>query len=510
FLMQSSSASTSMLVSLVSARMMSLQQALLLIPGAAIGTTLTVQLISFNILMYSLPLIAIGFFISVISRNRRTNALGKMIMGFGLIFFGMKVMSETVIPLKSLPFFINAMTTLSGNRFWALIFSALFTIIIQSSGATLGIVIALAHQGVIDLRGAIPIIFGANVGTCITAILASMGTTREAKRVAWAHFLYKLLGVVLFYPFITYLALLVEWLTRLLGMIPGLSDVSVARQVANADTLYNVIVALLFIPFVKQFEMLTRQFLPQKLEETQEVRPKYLELQIMDSPVIAIGSVMREISRMGRFVQEQMKAAAKVIFERKESEIDFIIQRDDKVDQLHHSITCYLANLTQKNLSEDELQKSIGLLYIVTDLENIGDLIVKNLMPLGRKIINNDLHFSAEGEAELKELYKQVEEDLARVVISCSTWDKKLALEVMEHRELMKHLGQELMLKHLARLQEERKDTLETSSVHLDVINYLLRLEFHLYHIAGVVAGRIELRPKEGQNQHLEETNDIE
>lgn len=498
FLLQSSSATTTMLVSLVSARLMTLRQALVIIPGAAIGTTITVQLISFNILEYSLPMIAIGFFIYMVARNRRTKAFGSVILGFGLIFFGMKIMTDVIAPLKELPFFSNAMTALSDNPFWALVFSALFTAMIQSSGATLGLVIALSHQGSITLLGAIPIIFGANIGTCITAILASLGASREAKRVAWGHLIYKVIGVAVFYPFMNQLAIAAQWFTNLLSGLPiGVGGASVARQVANTHTLYNVIIALLILPFIGEFEKLIRRIMPQKPGEVQEVRSKYLELQILESPSIAIGSVMREVSRMGRFVQEQMRAIGEVIFNRAESEIEFIHQRDDKIDQLQISITRYLANLTQKKLTDEELEKSIGLLYIVKDLENIGDIIDKNLVPLGEKIIMNNLRFSPEGEQELKDLYRKVMEDLSRVVVASSTWDERTAMEVVEHKEMLKYRREELMLKHLRRLQEGLKETIETSSVHMDIINYLLRVEFYAYRIARVITGQIIIEPKE-------------
>ncbi len=498
FMMQSSSAVTTMLVSLVSARLMTLRQALVIIPGAAIGTTITVQLISFNILDYSLPMIALGFFIYAVSHERRKRAIGSVILGFGMIFFGMKIMTESIDPLRGFGFFIDAMEALSRHPFMAMVFSALFTALIQSSGATLGIVIALAYQGSISLEGAIPIIFGANIGTCITAILASLGASREAKRVAWAHLAYKLIGVILFYPFIPYLALGVQKLSTLLSFLPmGLAEPSPPRLVANTHTLYNLIIAFGLLPLLPQFEQLIRRIMPPKAGEARVVRTKYLDLQILESPSIAIGSVLREMSRMARFVQEQMKAIGEVLFERKESQIDFIHKRDDKIDQLQISITRYLANLTQKRLSPDELDKSIGLLSIVNDLENIGDIIDKNLIPLGTKIIQNTLRFSPEGEKELKELYQHVMEDLSRVVIASSSWQEKPALEVIEHKEMLKNMRQELMLKHLSRMQEELKETIETSSVHMDIINYLLRLEFYSYRIARVVAGQITIQQKE-------------
>jgi phosphate:Na+ symporter len=491
FLMQSSSATTTMLVSLVNAKLMSVRQTIGMIFGAAIGTTITVQLISFNVADYSLLLIALGFILTVTMKRRRYIALGNILLGFGFIFFGMKVMSDVTAPLKDFAAFQNTILILTHYPMWAMIFAALFTALFQSSAATLGIVISISRQGVFTLPATIPLIFGANIGTCATALLASLSASRDGKRVAWAHLFFKVFGVLIFFPFMTYLATVGAGATHFMASLPvPLGSDSMARQIANTHLIFNVLIALIFFPFMAQLEKLVYGFLPRRPDETLEVRSKYLDLQILDTPSIAIGSCIREISRMARFVEEMMRTIGEAIFNREDRQWDFIHTRDDKVDKLQTSITRYLTNLTQKKLSEEELAKSIGLLYIVSDLENIGDIIDKNLLLLAQKMYYNNLEFSEAGKKELQELHHKVSEDLSATVVALTSSSREIAERVTGHKHMLTDYGQKLHLQHLKRLKEGLRETIETSSVHLDVINYLLRIEFHVYRIACIVAGK--------------------
>ncbi len=491
FFTQSSSATTTMLVSLVNTKLMTVRQTLGIIFGAAIGTTITVQLISFNVAEYSLLLIAVGFLVTMVMKQRKYIALGNILLGFGFIFFGMKVMSDVTVPLKDFPAFQNAILVLTYYPLWAIVFAALFTALFQSSAATLGIVLSISRHGVFTLPATIPLIFGANIGTCATALLASLRASRDAKRVAWAHFFFKVIGVLIFLPLMAYLAMAGEGATHFLASLPiPLGSDSMARQIANTHLIFNVLITLIFLPLMGLLERMVYGFLPRRPDETLEVRSKYLDLQILDTPSIAIGSCIREISRMARFVEEMMRTIGQAIFNRDDREWDFIHGRDDKVDKLQTSITQYLTNLTQKKLSEEELTKSIGLLYIVSDLENIGDIIDKNLLVLAQKMYNNNLEFSEAGKQELQELHHKVSEDLSATIVALTSSSPEIAERVISHKPMLTDYGQKLHLQHLKRMKEGLRETIETSSVHLDVINYLLRIEFYAYRIACIVAGK--------------------
>jgi phosphate:Na+ symporter len=487
FLTQSSTATTSMLVSLVNTRLLTVRESLGLIFGAAIGSTITVQLISFNIYEYSLVMIVAGFLLLFSAKRRRTVALGNIIIGFGFVFFGMKVMIQVMEPLRAVPGLRNAMLVLKNHPGWSVILSALFTGLIHSSGATLGLTLSIASHGLLDLKTAIPIIFGAVIGTCATALMVAATGPRDGKRVAWAHLLFKTISVLLFFPFIAYVALAGAYVSHLLQ-----PDASVPRQIANTYTLFAIVIAALFLPLRTQLERLVYLIVPHQEDERDEVKTKYLDLQMLDAPSIAIGSSLREISRMGRFVQEMTRSGAIAIFEKNQSERDFIHARDDKVDKLQTSIARYLINLTQRHLSERELEKVFGLLFIVSDLENIGDIIDKNLVPIADKMIAHNLEFSEEGKKELMEMHHKVSEDLSQVMISLASFDRELAKGVMAHKHILTEYGKHLHLHHLRRLQEGLRESVDTSSVHLDLINYFQRIEFYVYRIASVISGETQ------------------
>jgi phosphate:Na+ symporter len=330
------------------------------------------------------------------------------------------------------------------------------------------------------------------IGTCATALIAASTGPRDGKRVAWAHLLFKAIGVVVFFPFIKYLALVGSSVSHFLE-----PAASVPRQIANTHTIFAILIAALFLPFRAQLEQLVYLILPQREGERDEVKTKYLDLQILDAPSIAIGSALREISRMGRFVEEMMRAGARALFEKSQSERDFIHVRDDKVDKLQASIVRYLISLSQRQLSEQEHEKVFGLLFIVSDLENIGDIIDKNLVPIADKMMTHNLEFSQEGRKELLEMHHKVSEDLSQVMVALAPFDRDLAKGVTAHKRILTDYGKELHLHHLRRLQEGLRETADTSSVHLDLINYFQRIEFYVYRIASVIAGEMKFLVRE-------------
>lgn len=476
FFTQSSSATTVMLVSFAKAGLITLRQSLGLIFGAAIGTTITVQLISFRITDYALLMVAFGFLLSVVLKNNYYKNIGKTILGFGLIFFGIKVMSDQMMPLRNYPIFENLMVALAEQPFLLLIISALFTAVIQSSGATIAIAIALSYQNLIDLRSTIPIILGANIGTTATALLASIGAPIVAKRVAIAHFIFKTAGVLIFLP-----------LMIPLNYIGELTSVNVARQIANTHTIFNVLITFIFILFIPNFTRFIEKLVPTPADESQPLRTKYLDLEILDTPPIAIGSAIRELSRMARFDEEMMHYISKAIINKDESVFHLIKQREDKIEYLQSTLTLFLTNLTQKSLTEDESSKCIAMLYIVSDLAGIGDIIDKNLSVLAEKMIDNDLVFSEEGKADLMELHHSVIENLNTVVVAITSFDEKIVSKVIENKNEFKRNGRKLHLRHLKRLNEGLRESTDTSSIHLDLINYLIHIEYHILSIANSI-----------------------
>jgi phosphate:Na+ symporter len=290
-----------MLVSFVHAGLMNFTQTLGIILGADIGTTVTAQIIAFKVTDYALIMIAIGFGFQVIPKEDNIRNLGEIIFGFGVLFYGMKLMSDTMEPLRGYEGFINVMKELE-NPFLGLLVGTVFTALIQSSSASTGVIIVLAHQGVVTLESGIPLIFGANIGTCITAGLASINTSRGAKQVALAHILFKIIGVMIFIFWIPGFAELIRWLSIRFG-----SDT--ARQIANAHTIFNVGIALIFIPFTALFSRLITWILPDK-EEDMNIMPKvmFLDEGSLSSPALAIELARRELSHMAGTLGRMLKA----------------------------------------------------------------------------------------------------------------------------------------------------------------------------------------------------------
>jgi phosphate:Na+ symporter len=492
FLTQSSSATTLMLVGFVRAELMSLRQSLGVIFGAAIGTTLTVQLISFNIQAYSLPLIAVGYALFFLfGKSERVSACGKVLFGFGLVFFGMAVMGEVIEPLRSSPVFRSLLALLTDRPFYCLMFATLFTALIHSSAATVGIALTLANQDLLTLPESLPIIFGAAIGTCITAFMAAMGGVAEGLRVAWAHLLYKI-GMVALFFFWPMNALVVAASERITGaMGQTFPDVALfadntGRQMANAYTLLTVIAMVVAVLFFRGvLERMVMVLVPAADDEKKEGRAKYLDLAQLDSPQLALGAAVREISRMGRLVEEMAKATQPALEERNTESLEWLSRRDDKVDRAFMRINNYLTQLTTRKLDPDQMNRAIGLLYVINDLESIGDLIVKIYVPLVGKMIDQDLNFSEEGMREMRDLHAKVTGSLSQTILALTTGgDKELFEEVIRRHDVLQALGRKLHLSHLRRLREGQQETVETSSVHMDMVNYLLRQHYHVFSIA--------------------------
>ena len=298
---QSSSATTVMLVGFVQAGLLNFMQSLGIILGADIGTTITAQLIAFKVTDYALLMIAIGFGLQLIARDDDLLNIGEIVMGFGILFYGMKLMSDAMQPLRDLPGIIETMKSLE-NPLLGLLIGTAFTALVQSSAASIGVVIVLAHQGLVTLESGIPIILGANIGTCITAGLASINATREAKRVALAHVLFKVAGVMLFIFWIPAFAELIRNISARFG-----SDI--ARQIANAHTFFNVSLGIVFLPFINIFSLVIMKILPDKAEGLSVIpSTEYLDETSFSTPSLAIELARKETSRMAQILGRMLRS----------------------------------------------------------------------------------------------------------------------------------------------------------------------------------------------------------
>jgi phosphate:Na+ symporter len=470
---QSSAATTLMLIGFVSAGLMTFRQTLGLVLGADIGTTFTVQLIAFKITDYALVLVGIGFLTSFAARRRTVKDVGNAVLGLGLVFLGLKLMLDGSAPLKANPLAVEVIGAMAQNRVLAMLAAAALTALIASSAATIGIALALATHGLIDLGGAIAIVLGANVGTCATALAAAVGASAEAKRVAAAHVAFKLLGAAVVFPFI-------GPFTRLVAVTAA----DPARQIANAHTLFNVGISFAFLPFTGIAARAIEALVPEAEAGDNPFRTRYLDERAHDQPALALGQATREALRMADVVQGMFRDLVPVFGKDDQELLEDVERRDDRVDFLEREIKLFLTRLDRSAMGAELARKEIALISVIGNLENIGDIIDKNLMELARKKLYHGRRFSEAGWAEIVEFHGMVAKNLERAIAAFAANDQALAQDVLDQRPTMRQRERELRESHLERLRQGLAESLETSEIHLDILTNLKRISSH---VSGLV-----------------------
>jgi phosphate:Na+ symporter len=468
-IIQSSAATTLMLIGFVSAGLMTFRQTLGVILGADIGTTFTVQLIAFHITDYAILLVGMGFVVTVLARRRTVKDVGQAVLGFGLIFLGLKVIIDGVAPLRDNPLALQLLAAAADSPFLALLAGAVFSALVTSSAATLGLTLALAHQGLLPLAGAVPIVLGANVGTCATALMASIATSAEAKRVAVAHIAFKVLGVALVFPFIAPFTAAV-----------ARTAADSARQIANAHTFFNIGISLLFLPFMSLAARTIESLVSEDERGDNPFRTRYLDERALDQPSLALGQATREALRMADVAQGMFRDTVTVFASVNQELLEDVERRDDQVDFLEREIKLFLARLGREAMGPDLSHKEIGLISVIGNLENIGDIIDKNLMELARKKLYGGRRFSEAGWTELLEFHGLVAKNLERAIAAFASNDRALAQEVLDQRPLVRQRERELRESHLTRLRAGLSESLETSEIHLDILTNLKRISSHV------------------------------
>ena len=475
-LLQSSSATTVMLVGFASAGLLSLKQTIGVILGADIGTTVTVQLLAFDLLALAPLIVFFGWLLTALSSGTAGH-FGRAILGFGFLFLGMKLIADGTVPLRSNQLFADVLTALVGLPIVVLLLSAALTAAVHSSAAVIGLALSLAQAGLIPLEGAIPIIFGANVGTAATALVASVGTNAEARRVAVAHAAFKFAGVAVFLPFS---GLFVELVRATAPDVP--------RQIANAHTLFNVGLAILFLPLADVAARIITRAIPET--QRSEIGAIYLNPQVLDTPAVALGQALREVLRMGDVVVQSLRDTIRV-FERNDDDLmRELIKRDDQIDRLEEDIKQYLIKLSERSLTEEQSDRETALLFIIVNLEEIGDVIDKDLLELAEKKIRGHHRFSEQGWAEIKDLHGKVVENLELAMSAVATQDRAIAETVIRHKAVVNTLERRLRQAHMERLRSGLRESIDTSSIHLDVLASLKRANSLASGIAYAVLGQ--------------------
>lgn len=472
-LFQSSTATTVILVSLTSASIISLRQTLAVILGSDIGSTVTAQLIALKATEISLPIVGIGATIIFFSKRHKYKRIGQVLIGFGLLFLGLKIMSDTMYPLRDDPMFGKLLLQMSDSPLLAMVVAAIFTFLVHSSAATIGIIMLLAMQHMISLEPAIYMLFGANIGTSFTAVLSSLGSSRESQRVATAHLLFKVVGVLIFLPFVSPLAELMADLTSNAGF-----------QVANVHTLFNIAIAILFVPFISKFAKFLEFIVPEKKEANSQIVPKYLDESLFNSPELAIGMATKEIMHISDHVLDMTKKIYPLLQSYDMDLAEKLHQKENDIDILATATNKYLTQLLRQQLSKDEFNKAMGLVHMVRDYEYIGDIIEKNLIYKAESKYVNNLDFSSEGHKDILTMHNKILELLHLVNTAVATSSCMLAEKGKTMQEDIVDLEFRLRMSHIARMQRGAQETENTSFIHMDVINAYLRMSEHMKNIA--------------------------
>ena len=453
--LNSSSVTTVLVVGFVTANVMTLAQSVGVIMGSNIGSTMTAQLLAFNLSAYSLILVAVGFFMTFASKTERPKYYGMMIMGLGLVFYGMGLMSEGMKPLRSYEPFLDILASME-NPLLGILAGAVFTGLVQSSAATVGIAIAMASEGLLTLPAGIALALGANIGTCVTALLAALGKPTEAVRAAVVHISFNIVGVLIWLPFLTILANIAVDISPAAPGLEGTAKLAaeVPRQIANANTMFNVINTLLFIGFTTWFARLAERLIPERTPAKGVIiEPEFLDDAALEAPSIALENARREIQRAGHITLEMMDALRTALENKNTTQLEEVARRDDEVDILEAEILSYLGRARQQSLTEDESATQESLLAAMLNLESVADVIETDMVALAKAYLEGEYAASSQETKDMVTgLFETVRRSVELVVKAVGQSDQRAAQDVLLLKAEIQDFADRLFERHAKRL----------------------------------------------------------
>ena len=482
-IIQSSSATTVMVVGFVNAGIMNLTQAIGVIMGANIGTTVTAQLVSFDLNGMAPIALGIGIILYLFASKPKVKNIAEILIGFGILFTGMDFMKNAVEPLAEYKGFTDLLVGFGDHPLLGLLLGFGITAIVQSSSASMGMLIALASQGLIPLNAALPILYGQNIGTCVTSLISSVGASRNAKRAAVMHLIFNVLGTAVF---------LIVLNKPVVNFVTNMNPGDVARQIANTHTLFNIISVIILLPFTKFIINLAIKLVPDKSGEEDESKAiKYLDDRIVETPSIAVASVVKETLRMGKKAKESVNYAIDGFLEQSQENIDKSFKHEKVVNELQKGILNYLLKLSKAHLDEDARDIVDSLFNTVNDIERIGDH-AENIAELAQDIIDSDLKLSKQGTEEVRELYNKVIATYEYALEAMKTYDVDLACKVIKMEEQVDIMEKSCRANHIHRLNNSLC-SIDSGIIFLDLISNLERISDHAVNIAQqVIANKLE------------------
>lgn len=487
--LQSSSATTVMIIGFVSAGLMKLPQAISVVLGANIGTTITAQLIAFKIGDYAWIFVFIGFILYFFMKKKEfVMDIGQIMFGFGILFVGINTMSSTMVPLASSPVFTDMILKVQDIPVLGVMVGTLMTVIIQSSSATIAVLQNLAAtagpdgiHSVIGLEGALPILFGDNIGTTITALLASIGASINAKRTAIAHTIFNITGTLIFIWFIPQIADLMRMIS------PQGAEIDViSRQIANAHTSFNLSCTILFLPIIGLLVKVVTKLIPGNDAERLDSEPIYLDEKVVNQPVFAIHLAIQELTRNAKFAFDMVIKSKQAFLSSDKKAMDSVMETEVTLNSIRSKIVNYLSLiLSTENTTEAQGEKVSALMHVASDIEHIGDYC-KNIVRLSKEKDDNKYEFSDVAYSEIYNCFDHITQMIETTIVALDKGDVDKALEVFKYEEEINQLERNLRKSHMQRVNEKVCSPAFTV-VYTDIIHNIERIGDSCKNIAEVV-----------------------
>ncbi len=498
-IIQSSSATTVMVVGFVNAGLMSLVQAIGVVLGANIGTTVTAQLIAFKITKYALPAIGIGAGLKLFSSSRRWVYIGEILLGFGILFHGLHLMEGAFGVLRKSQEFKDFFLLIGDNHLLGVLIGTVLTMIVQSSSATIGITLALASSGMLTFEASVALILGENIGTTITANLAAIGTNLAARRTALAHFLFNLLGVIymlllfpVFLDFVNFITpgdpdFVIQTQEQAASLVAGIGDKPfIARHIANTHTLFNIINTIVFLPLVGLLAKLSTLLIRGK-EEEMEFHLKYIDNRVLNTPPIALGQARAETKRMAQASLDMLDETVNFLMDGDEKRIKPLEKKEEMVDMLQKEITDFLVALSQKSITPETSKDIASMMHMVNDLERVGDHC-ENLWQLGLRKRNQKVVFSETAMVEIKELADKTREFLAFIIAALERRDISIAQKSEYMEDAIDQMEAVLRNNHITRLNTGECAVLP-GLIFIDMLHNFEKIGDHTYNVSKALVG---------------------
>ena len=489
---QSSSVTTVLVVGFVSAGIMTLVQSVGVIFGANVGTTVTAQIVAFNTTALAYPLIAIGFFMGFVWKQGGVRHYGAMLMGLGLIFYGMAAMGSAMAPLRTHEGFAELLQSLQ-NPVLGMLAGALFTALVQSSSATIGLSVVMATQGLLSLPAGIAILFGAKIGTGITAILAAIGKPRDARRAAAVHVLFNVLGAVIWLPFIPHLAGLAEMVSPVAAHLHGVERLAeeVPRQIANAATIWATANTVLFLPFAGLFATMAIRIIPDRAaEEKAIIRPRYLDDELIQVPAMALERARMELGHMAELTEGMLDKVRPAL---RSGDLSELSQQHDRIVALREAVFGYLQHVGRAEFSDAEAGEHAQLVAAIGEIENMSVAISRELTPLAHALQEANTTPSRETGELLGRLFSTIQTSAHSALRALVEQDEQAARGVVASRGAILELTSEFHRLQALRVAGDDPDRLLKHRVQLEILERLRRLYSVAEHMAVSVLPRSDV-----------------